>query len=57
MNNWDKGVAPAICPAYLVLVYIDYELVTLPQTSADQWILASSRSVSTTSEEVNMQGK
>ena len=25
MNNWDKGVALEICPAYLVLVNIEYQ--------------------------------
>ena len=43
MNNWDKGMAPEICPAYLVLVNIDYQPGLLPQTSADQWRVASSK--------------
>ena len=49
-------------PAYLVLVNIffvniEYQPEKLPQTSADQWLLASSRSGCTTSRGVNTQGK
>ena len=43
--------------AYLVLVNIYHQPEPLPQTLADQWLLTSRRSGSTTSGEVNMQGK
>ena len=44
-------------PAYLALVNIDYQREPLSQTSAGQWLLASSRSGSTLSGEVYMQVK
>ena len=44
MNNWDEGVAQAICPAYLVLANIQYIQVPLPQTST---YFSSSKSGST----------
>ena len=43
MNNWDKGVAPQICPSYLVLGNIDYQPELLPQNSADQWRVVCSK--------------
>ena len=43
MNNWDEGVAPKICPAYLVLANIQYKPEPLPQTSTFYCILALAR--------------
>ena len=53
MNNWDKGVAPAICPCIFSACDIEFQPEPL---STFYCLLASSRSGSTISGGINMQG-